>query len=166
MSEIVMNSTPRRGFFSNGRLNLVLAWGLPVLIVLAGLVYWLLPMLANPPAPENAPMPVNAAFEEKYGVRITMLAVTADGGMVDFRYVILDPDKARTFAIDANTTPILYPQTGKTILSETAPMPHKEFQRAGVTNFLLYHNTYGSIKPRTYVTVVLGSIKLERVPVR
>jgi hypothetical protein len=147
-------------------MNVILGWGLPILIVLAGLLYWLIPTLIHPAAPENATLPVSSDIEAQYGIRISRVAVTADGGMVDVRYVVLDPEKAHDFAIDAGSTPILYAQTGNITISETAPMPHKDVLHAGTTYFLLYHNTTASIKPRSYIKMVLGKFKLESVPVR
>ena len=165
MANTLIQSAPRRGNFSNVRLN-SMGWLIPLVILLASLVYWAIPFLNNPVAPENAPMPANTAIEEKYGIRITRVAVTADGGMVDLRYVILDPNKAQFVGTSPQTTPKLYPQTGKIVVSETAPMPHKEVLHAGITYFLLYHDTLGSIKSQSYITVMVGQLKLERVPVR
>ena len=165
-SEMGPMQNPLRRLFKNSRFTFILGWALPILIVLAGLLYWVIPQLAHPSAPKNAPMPVSATIEEKYGIRITQVAVTADGGLIDLRYVVIDPDKARSFAADADTTPQILPQSGSVALTDTAPMSHKELLHAGTTYFLLYHDNAGTVKPGNYITVVLGSIKLEHVPVR
>lgn len=148
------------------RRSFIFRWIVPVMIVVAGLLYWIIPVLAHPYAPENAPVPSSAAIESKYGIRITQIAVTADGGMVDFRYVVLDPDKAHDFAVDPASTPQLYPLGNNVIVSVTAAMPHKDVMQVGSTFFLLYHNTQGAIKSHSYVNLVLGDIKLNRIPVR
>ena len=144
MANTFIQTDPRRQWFLNTRITSK-GWLLPLVILLVSLIYWTLPYLDNPVAPENAPMPSNTAIEEKYGIRITRVAVTADVGMVDLRYVVLDPNKAQFVGTSAATTPLLYPQTGKIVVSETAPMPHKEVLHAGITYFLLYHDKLGSI---------------------
>jgi hypothetical protein len=142
-------------------------WIIPlILLVLAGGAVAMLISSQVRHAPENAPMPVSAAIEDRYGIRISQVAVTADGGMVDLRYVLVDPNKAANFGEDAQSTPVLVPEGGKVVVSETALMPHKETLHPGVTYFLLYHNAAGSIKTQTYVTIELGDLRLEHVPVR
>jgi hypothetical protein len=133
-------------------------------VLAAGL--WMLASRGARQAAENVPMPVSAAIEDKYGVRISQVAVTADGGMVDLRYVLLDPNKAASFGDDEASTPVLVPQGGKVVVSKTALMPHKDTLHAGVTYFLLYHNAAGAIKPQTYVNIELGDLRLDNVPVR
>jgi hypothetical protein len=157
---------PGPGALSNPRLSLLLTWVLPILIVTAGLLYWGLPRLLYPAAPENAPMPVSSAIEAKWGIRITQVAISADGGMVDFRYIILDPNKAQNFAEDAQSTPTLHPDGNRTVVFQTAKMPHKNQLQPGATYFLLYENAAGAVKAQSYLTVQLGDISLAHVPVR
>ena len=166
MSEITQQTTHTRFSFSSLRSYKIFTWGLPILIIVIGLILYFLPRLSSQAAPENAPVPLSAGIEAQYGIRISQVAVTADGGMVDFRYVVTDPDKAASFALDATSTPLLVAQGSKVVVSETSPMSHKQALHAGTTYFLLYRNAGGSIKPQSYITVSLGKLKLERVPVR
>ncbi len=158
--------TQKKGIFSRLRLDFLLGWVLPGLIILAGLLYWALPKLLNPPAAENAPMPQSAAFEERWGIRITQVAVTADGGMVDLRYVILDSSKAQQIGVDTTTTPKLIPEDNKTTVFQTARMSHKNEPQAGTTYFLLYENAGGAVKAHSFITIQLGDLTINHVPVR
>ena len=41
-------------------------------------------------------------LEERYGIRITLIGITAGGGMIDFRYKVIDADKATNWIKDAS----------------------------------------------------------------
>ncbi len=138
---------------------------LAVVLLLGVTLSVVLPHFIQRTAPESAPMPLSSAIEQRWGIRITMVAATADGGMVDLRYQVLDPDKAQSVGVDATSTPKLISHD-QSVVAETAPMPHKEILHAGETYFLLYHNAMGAIKAQRYITISLGDLHLENVPVR
>ncbi len=141
----------------------LLVSGIIILIAAAAIF---LPRLLHPAAPENAPAPTSAAIEEQWGVRITQIAVTADEGMVDLRYMVLDPTKALNFGVDEQSTPTLIPADNPTTVSVTAAMPHKDTLTPGVVYFLLYHNSNGAIKKQTYISLKIGDLELDNFPVR
>ena len=78
---------------------------------------------------------------------------------------MLDPNKGQIVGLDPQDTPVIVAED-KTLVAVAAQMPHKENLRAGVTYFLLYQNPHGAIKSQTYVTILMGKVKLEHVPVR
>ena len=45
--------------------------------------------------------PVSPAIEARWGVRVSHVGVSADGGLVDVRFVVLDPDRALALLGDA-----------------------------------------------------------------
>ena len=53
-----------------------------------------------------------SVLEEKYGLRINLIAVTAAGGMLDLRLKILDGEKARLLLQDKNKFPSLLVSSG------------------------------------------------------
>jgi protocatechuate 3,4-dioxygenase beta subunit len=62
-----------------------------VAIVVAGVLIWRAapaPAPATPAAP--GAVPASPAIEQRYGVRINMVGVTADGGLLDLRFTVLD----------------------------------------------------------------------------
>ena len=139
--------------------------GIALLIaVIIGFTF--IPRLLHPVAPLNAPMPSSQAMEQAWGIQITQVAVTADEGMVDLRYKVIDPVKAANFGVDQNSTPMLYSDSSQSTVFVTAEMPHKEVVNAGAIYFLLYHNTNGAIKKQSYISLTLGSVKLDGIPVR
>jgi len=141
-----------------GRAPWVLAAG-AILILGSVLIAW----LSSAAAPSSAAMPTNPAIEAKWGVRVTQVGVTADGGMVDFRFIVLDPDKALAMMQDVNKLPVLTAEDSGTLVNSTAAMTAKHDLNAGQTYFLLYRNTRGAIKPGTHVTVRFGDLRIEHV---
>ncbi len=140
--------------------------GVAALFAAAGLLYLLNVYQLSTVAAESLPMPSSPEIEEKWGIRISQVAETADGGMVDFRYVVLDPTKAENVGVDASSTPLLIPENNQAVIFQTAQMPHKETINAGVTYFMLYDNAGGAIRAHSFVTIQLGELKLAHVPVR
>jgi hypothetical protein len=144
----------------------VLTFGiLPVVLIIVGVTAFLLARgwPAAHPAPISSVMPFNPAIEQQWGVRVTQIGVTADGGMVDFRYVVLDPDKALAMQQDVNKLPVLVAEDSGTLVNSASLMGAKHTLNPGETYFLLYRNTKGAIKSGTPVTVKFGDLTLEHV---
>lgn len=137
-----------------------------IVVTLAG---WLISRpswSAQPPAPAAYVVPASPAIEEKWGIRINQVAVTASGGLVDLRYTILDSDKAHAMMDSLDTIPkIDVPGKDVTIMLESAPHHHNLID-AGRSSFQLMVNRKGVLHSGDLVTVVIGDLRLEQVPVR
>ena len=114
-------------------------------------------------APDPTIMPISPAIEEQWGVRVTQIGVTADGGLVDFRFIVLDPDKALAALQDVNKLPVLVAEDTGTVVNSVALHGREHNLNPGQTYFLLYRNTGGAIKPGGAVTVKFGDLLLEHV---
>lgn len=110
--------------------------------------------------------PLNPAIEERWGIRITQIGVTADGGLIDMRYLIIDPDKALAMVSETETMPVLIAEESDTLINSAAAMNHKNEFNAGQTYFFLYRNTNGAIRRGGAVTVRIGDLLLEHVIAR
>ena len=135
-------------------------------LVIAGLVGF---QFLNSPkaAPHAAAMPANPAIEERWGIRISQIGVTADGGLVDFRFVVLDQDKALAMMQDVNNLPILVAEDKSGIVNSAAMMPAKHDLNVGQTYFLLYRNTQNAVKANGLVSVLFSNdLRLEHAPVK
>src|SRR5262245_27158038 len=55
-------------------------------------------------AAEKVPLVLAAGLAQRSGVRITQVAVTGAGGLVDLRYLVVDPDRA---AVVHEATPVI-----------------------------------------------------------
>jgi hypothetical protein len=103
------------------------------------------------------------AIEERWGVRFTQVGVTADGGMIDLRFQVLDPDKALAMIDDVERLPVMVAEGSGQLVNSALPMPARHELAAGRTYFLLYRNGAGAIKPGEPVTVVVGEQRLEHL---
>lgn len=112
-------------------------------------------------------MPTNSAIEETWGVRITQVAPTADDGLVDFRFLVLDADKASAMVSDPSRLPILRIEGGDGVVFSAASMAAKHDLGVGRTYFVLYRNAGGAIQRGTRVTVVFpDGLELDHVVAR
>jgi hypothetical protein len=108
-------------------------------------------------------MPVNPAVEQAFGVRLTHIGVSADGGLIDMRYLVLDPGKADALTETPGDVPRIITEDSGVVLDTAAIMGAHHDLQAGRTAFLLYRNTGGAVRPGTVVTVVFNDLRIEHV---
>ncbi len=142
------------------------------LLLLAGLSLRLF-ALSRPATPANPPQTgrdlaslPQAAFEEATGVRVTLVAVTGQGGLIDFRYQVIDPDKA-VIVHDPEKPPTLVAEaTGQVIDRPWMQHGHSGELNPGVTYYLILVNPKGGLKSGDSVSVLIGDFRLEHVRVK
>ena len=156
-SIITVNS--RRGPVTFNTRHLLLTLGLVALVGTA-LVTW---SLKARQSQEWIPgtMPNSPEMEEKFGVRFSFLAVTADGGMVELRYRVIDEGKAANFGHFSETAPMLISEDSGKIVDVTIMGLHNHRVEPGRTYYVLYRNTESAIQSGRPVTIAVGDIKLE-----
>ena len=142
-----------------------------LLPVVAGFVIyrvWIAQPATVPAATQAATTTISAkTLEERFGVRITLIAVTAAGGVVDFRYKILDQEKARFLFGDAHTMPtLLAEESGISLEPPRSEAKHNSRLENGSSHFQFYANTRNALKPGARVTVLFGSLRLEPIIVQ
>lgn len=147
-------------------------WFLPTLIVAAlalalGGVWLTSQLSARPSVTPSAEMPINPVIEDRFGVRFTLMAVTAEQGWVDLRYRVLDPSKVMgMFGTDATVYPKLINETtGKTLEMNINAHKHAGFE-AGLVYFIIYINYGSAFKSGDMATIQVGDQKIEHVLVR
>lgn len=102
-------------------------------------------------------------LEERYGIRFRLLGVTAAGGMVDFRYKIIDNSKVTALAEYLNKISLIA-EDGTTLrMAEGHGMSHEARMENGAINFHFFANASNAIKPGRPVTIVIGPVRLEAV---
>ncbi len=100
---------------------------------------------------------------DQYGIKITLVAVTGAGGLVDFRFKVLDPDKARKLVGQPPTMPALV-ATGSDLKLETShKMMHAIRLQKDAVSYALYPNVRGAVKPGTLVSAAFGDLRVEPV---
>jgi hypothetical protein len=102
-------------------------------------------------------------LEEMFGVRIRLVGVTAGGGLVDFRYRVVDLAKALPLLGTHETMPSLVDKTSEVVLQAPDTMMHHDALKQDRTYFMHYPNAGNSIKPGSEVAVVMGDIRVEWV---
>lgn len=139
---------------------------LALVVILVGALIGVRAVTTSSGAARSAAMPTSPAIEDRYGVRISMVGATADGGLVDFRFVVVDPDKALAMLQDESKLPVMVAEDSGTLVNSAALMIAKHALNPGATYFLLYRNTQGALKHGTPITVKFGDLKLEHVMVQ
>jgi hypothetical protein len=138
-----------------------------VIALLVAFVAWTQRASAVQRVPHR-PVPVNAGFEGRSGIRIDRVTVVGDGGLVDVRFTVLDTQKAHRFVGDSDHTtvgksklapPTMYAPGRKVTVRDIASMhAHSEY-RAGQTYFLIYLNPGGKIRPGDLLDLAGGAAK-------
>ena len=167
-------SAPRPRRWGAGRVRLVgsLTGGAAVVAV-AALVLWFAHVSGSGEQAASAKVPVawgrpavNAAgLVQRSGVKITQVAVTGGGGLVDLRFKVFDPDKAHAVH-DPRTPPaVIDERTGLVIDRLLMNHAHSGEFKPAVTYYLVFENTGNWVQRGSKVTVLLGNAQVEHVVV-
>ena len=109
---------------------------------------------------------VQSAFEDKTGVRVVRVSITGQGGLIDLRYQVVDPDKAAILHEREYRPALIDEATGKLLNTPWMDHGHSGTFRAGVTYYDLLVNSAGVLKRGSVVSVVIGDTRLEHARVR
>lgn len=114
---------------------------------------------------QNRQAQAQAAFEEETGIRLIRVAMTAGGGMLDFQYQVVDPDKALIVHDDDNPPALIEESTGWLFATPFHDHAFRELHTA-VTYHELITNGDGLLNRGSKVTLTVGEARLEHVPVQ
>lgn len=172
------------------RTFLTAAPGLPWLAAIAGLAVALAPLggcstattkaeqtetavAAVPPpvaAPASAPPAATASPEERWGIQVDSIKLSAAGYMLDFRYRVLDAEKASPvlnrrvkpfLVVDTSGARLMVPNTPKLgLLRQVASGASPDR-----THFMLFANPGKAVQSGSKVTLVMGDMKVEDIAV-
>ncbi|MCA9874190.1 MAG: hypothetical protein H6659_09795 [Ardenticatenaceae bacterium] len=109
---------------------------------------------------------VISAIEEQYGLRVTMIGVTAGGGALDFRFQVVDPSKASNYlhGPTEDLPTLIVEDSGARI--EAPVHQHTMTYQYGIVYYMLYGNPHGVVQPGTKVTAVFGDLRLKHIVAR
>jgi hypothetical protein len=106
------------------------------------------------------------AADNPFGIEVVALRLTASGTMVDFRYRVIDPARAKDFLKKGAQPYIVDPRTGMKLtvpsasyigaLRQTAIAPEE-----GKVYFILFGNSSRAVKAGNPVTLVMGDFRME-----
>ncbi len=108
-----------------------------------------------------------AGLEERWGIRIESLRLTAGGYMLDFRYRVLDPAKAKPLA-QRNVKPQLIDQASGAKLQVPVPpkvgaLRNAGEPEAGKVYWMFFGNPGMFLKAGARVTVIIGEFRAENL---
>jgi len=120
------------------------------------------------PAADLSRPPPN--LEEQWGIQAVSLRQTAHGHLLDFRYRVLDPQKAATLLRRQNKPYLIDEATGNKLPVPSMPKIGALRQsaltpEAGKVYFVMFQNPNGFVKSGSKVTVVIGDFKAEHLVV-
>ena len=151
----ILNNTRR--FFSSTRI--ISGW-------VGGLFFFMTACVAVDSGTKN----VDKEVTEQWGIEITSLRMSAGGHMIDFRYRVLDAEKAKPLFIRANK-PYLIDEASQKVLSvpttaKVGPLRTTGDSKEGRIYWMFFGNGNGLVKAGSKVTVVIGNFRAENLVVQ
>lgn len=163
MNESIANHRPIATRDELLRYALTIAFVVALPLAFLGYRAWESQGLSSAP-PDDTEFTSAEAFEEKHGLRVRLIGVTAGGGMVDVRLKVVDAEQARAFLQEPPNLPrLVVADTGETLVGADELGDDVSWEDGGVL-FNLFPNTGGAIQPGTPVIVAFGDLQLEPIP--
>ncbi len=110
-----------------------------------------------------------AAVEEAWGVKPLSVRLTAEDFFIDFRYKVIDPEKAKQVLRRDSKAYLLDVASGKTLpvpITKLGPLRGiDEAPHPGRVYTVLFSNVDKTIKKGSKVTVVMGDLRVEDLTV-
>jgi len=112
------------------------------------------------------PVVSDTGLAARSGVRITHVATTGGGGLVDLRYEVVDPDAAA--ALHGASTPpaIVDEESGLIVQDLLMGHSHSGSFKAGVSYYYVFIDPVNWVHRGDKVTVLLGDAQVEHVVVK
>ncbi len=110
-----------------------------------------------------------ASIEERWGVKVLPIRLSAEGYMLDFRYQVLDPEKAMSL-FDRKIKPYLIDEASGAVLAVPEPpkvgaLRNTRKPQPDRIYFILFANPGRYVQKGKSVTVVIGDFKAEHLVV-
>lgn len=146
-----------RRLFSARRLVSAWVWGLFILMTACAGV-------------DSGEKSVAEDATEQWGIEITSVRTTAGGHMIDFRYRVLDANKAGTLFARENK-PHMIDEASRKILTvpitaKIGPLRTSGDIKEGSIYWIFFGNPDGLVKAGSKVTVVIGDFRAENLVVQ
>ncbi len=114
---------------------------------------------------EAASVPISRKqLANQYGIRLTLVGVTAAGGLVDLRFKITDAEKAKKLFDDPAVMPAVVAEPTGTVLAPPHGGHHSHVTpTSGASYFILIGNAGGVVQRGVPVSVVINSVRVEHI---
>lgn len=111
-------------------------------------------------------VPLSPEIEERFGIRLLGVHLLARHGLVDLRYRVVEAGKAKNFGHYTETSPLLIAEDSGDLVEVTIMGLHNHRVETGRVYYVLYRNTGDALEPGSRVTVQIGDLSLQHVPVQ
>ena len=138
--------------------------GLALLLLLA-MAGWMIASQVAGQLVEGRQARAIAAFEEETGIRVLRIVRTAGGGVIDFQFQVVDPDKALVIH-DEERPPMLLDVKSNQILANPFHDHADRELHTAVTYHQLIMNGGGLLERGSKVTIAVGNSRLENLRVQ
>lgn len=136
-----------------------------ILLLLLALAVWMIASQVVGNLAQSRQEKAIATFEQETGIRVLRIVLTAGGGIVDFQFQVVDPDKA-LIVHDVENPPMMIDEKHNLILAN----PFHEHADRELHTAVTYHemimNGGGLLKRGSKITLIVGDSKLENLVVR
>jgi hypothetical protein len=141
-----------------------------LLVLLAALVAGAF-LLANRPA-TNAAIAHSSAItatelEDRYGVKVEVVGLLANGGLIELRFQVTDADKATQLFGPVDEMPVLAVEGTGRVLRSAKGMKHTNLELLdGAAYFFLYTNAGDAVHEGSEVAFVVNGVRLPHLVVQ
>lgn len=146
------------------KIQQIATWSI-LLLAVGAFIAWQLFVRTNANR-QDFTIPTNPEIEERFGVRFTFIALTADGGLVDLRYKVIDEGKAKNFGHYTETSPMILVEDTGTVIDVTRMGLHNHRVEQGRIYYILFRNSGNAIRPGDKVTLAIDDLAIKHITVR
>lgn len=138
--------------------------------IISGWVCGLFFLMTACVAVDSGKKSVDKEITEQWGIEITSLRMSAGGHMIDFRYRVLNAEKAN-YLFKRENKPYLIDEASKKVLSvpttaKVGPLRTTGYSKEGRTYWMFFGNGNGLVKAGSKVTVVIGDFRAENLVIQ
>jgi hypothetical protein len=109
-------------------------------------------------------------MKREWGVEVIGVKHTAAGYMLEFRYRVIDPEKAKPLFERKTKPSLIHDETGAKFIVPTPPktgaLRNSNPPLAGHTYWMYFANPGGYVRPGQRVSVVIGDFRAEGLVVQ
>ena len=116
--------------------------------------------------PWQRPVVSSTGLASRSGVRISQVALTGAGGLVDLRFQVVDPVRADVLHDPATPPALVSEESGVVVNELLMNHSHSGPFKGGQTYYLVFTNPGNLVERGSKVTALLGDASVEHVLVR
>jgi len=102
-------------------------------------------------------------LSEKWGIELIAMRSTAAGHMIDFRYRVLDAEKAAPLFVRKTKPYLIHQESGKALAvpntAKLGSLRNSNIPQQGRTYWMFFGNSHGLIQKGDKVTVAIGDFR-------